>query len=126
MMSSVGLPVLIEIKLGGCNYSLRSGVPYAISKAALTQMTLNLSVEWASDNIRVNCVSPYYITTRRTAPVLDDPVRLQRVVDRSPMQRPGMPEEVSAVVAFLCMNASSYVTGQVIAVDGGFLRNGFF
>ncbi len=75
---------------GGCNVSLKSGVPYAMSKAALTQMTYNLAVEWAQDGIRVNCVSPYYIHTRRTSPVLSDPVQFQAVVDRTPMHRPGI------------------------------------
>jgi Tropinone reductase 1 len=112
--------------IGGCGVSLKSGVLYAASKAAVTQMSYNLAVEWAADDIRVNVVSPYYIHTRRTKSVLDDPAQFAAVVDRTPMKRPGTVEEVSAVVAFLCMDASSYVTGQVIAVDGGFLRNGFF
>ncbi len=106
--------------------SLKSGVLYAASKAAVTQMSYNLAVEWAPDGIRVNVVAPYYIETRRTKPLLDDPSKFQSCIDRTPMHRTGTTQEVSDVVAFLCMEASSYVTGQVIAVDGGFLRNGFF
>ena len=97
-----------------------------MTKAAMTQMSYNLSVEWAADNIRVNVVSPWYIETPLTAPVLSDPTTKQAVLDRTPMKRTGLTEEVSGVVAFLCMDASSYVSGQVIATDGAFLRNGFF
>jgi len=104
---------------------VRSGAPYGMSKAALHQMTRNLAVEWAEDGVRVNCVAPWYIRTRRTSVKLSDPDYLDEVLQRTPMGRVGEPEEVASVVAFLCMPASSYVTGECIAVDGGFLRYGF-
>ena len=104
---------------------VRSGAPYGMSKAALHQMTRNLAVEWAEDGVRVNCVAPWYIRTRRTLVKLSDPDYLDEVLQRTPMGRVGEPEEVASVVAFLCMPASSYVTGECIAVDGGFLRYGF-
>ena len=104
---------------------VRSGAPYGMSKAALHQMTRNLAVEWAEDGVRVNCVAPWYIRTRRTSVKLADPDYLDEVLQRTPMGRVGEPEEVASVVAFLCMPASSYVTGECIAVDGGFLRYGF-
>ena len=104
---------------------VRSGAPYGMSKAALHQMTRNLAVEWAEDGVRVNCVAPWYIRTRRTSVKLSDPAYLDEVLQRTPMGRVGEPEEVASVVAFLCMPASSYVTGECIAVDGGFLRYGF-
>ena len=104
---------------------VRSGAPYGMSKAALHQMTRNLAVEWAEDGVRVNCVAPWYIRTRRTSPKLADADYLDEVLLRTPMGRVGEPEEVASVVAFLCMPASSYVTGECIAVDGGFLRYGF-
>ena len=104
---------------------VRSGAPYGMAKAALQQMTRNLAVEWAEDGIRVNAVAPWYIRTRRTSGKLSDPDYLDDVLLRTPMGRIGEPEEVAAAVAFLCLPASSYVTGEVIAVDGGFLRYGF-
>ena len=104
---------------------VRSGAPYGMSKAALHQMTRNLAVEWAEDGVRVNCVAPWYIRTRRTSVKLSEPDYLDEVLQRTPMGRVGEPEEVASVVAFLCMPASSYVTGECIAVDGGFLRYGF-
>ena len=104
---------------------VRSGAPYGMSKAALHQMTRNLAVEWAEDGVRVNSVAPWYIRTRRTSGKLADPDYLDEVLLRTPMGRIGEPEEVAAAVAFLCLPASSYITGECIAVDGGFLRYGF-
>jgi len=104
---------------------VRSGAPYGMSKAAMHQMSRNLAVEWAEDGVRVNCVAPWYIRTRRTSDKLADPDYLDEVLLRTPLGRIGEPEEVAAAVAFLCLPASSYVTGECIAVDGGFLRYGF-
>lgn len=105
--------------------SVRSGAPYGMTKAALQQLTRNLAVEWAEDGVRVNAVAPWYIRTRRTSGKLADADYYEEVIARTPMRRIGEPEEVAAAVAFLCLPASSYVTGECIAVDGGFLRYGF-
>jgi len=104
---------------------VRSGAVYGMTKAAMHQMTRNLAVEWAEDGIRVNAVAPWYIRTRRTSGLLSEPDYYDQVLDRTPMRRIGEPEEVAAAVGFLCLPASSYVTGECIAVDGGFLRYGF-
>jgi Tropinone reductase 1 len=105
--------------------SVRTGTPYAMAKAALIQMTKTLAVEWAADGIRVNAVAPWYIATPLVQKLLADPAYLERILARTPMRRVGTASEVAAAVAFLCLPAASYITGQCLAVDGGFLANGF-
>ncbi len=104
---------------------VRSGAPYGMTKAASIQLTRNLAAEWASAGIRVNAVAPWYIWTPLAKPVLDVEAYRESVLERTPLGRIGQPEEVAAAVAFLCMPAASYITGQCIAVDGGFTIYGF-
>lgn len=104
---------------------VRTGTPYGMSKAAMVQLTRNLAVEWASDGIRVNVVSPWYIRTPLAIPLLEKKNYLKEILERTPLKRIGEPEEVAGLVAFLCMPQAAYITGQSIAVDGGFTINGF-
>lgn len=102
-----------------------TGLPYAMSKAAMIQMTRTLAAEWGSDQIRVNAIAPWYIRTPLAGAVLGNPDYLASVIARTPMGRIGDPEEAAGAVAFLCMGASSYITGVCLPVDGGFLSSGF-
>jgi Tropinone reductase 1 len=105
--------------------SMQSGVVYAMTKAAMNMLTKYLACEWAKDGIRVNAVAPWYINTPLAKQVLADPAYAKAVIDATPAGRVGEPEEVGAVSAFLCSRAASYVTGQVLAIDGGFSVNGW-
>ncbi|PRY15669.1 Tropinone reductase 1 [Pontibacter ummariensis] len=104
---------------------VRTGSIYGMTKAALTQLTRNLAAEWAQDGIRVNAVAPWYISTPLAQTVLQSQEFYDNVVSRTPMRQVGKPEDVAGAVAFLCMPAAAYVTGQTLAVDGGFTINGF-
>ncbi|XP_066338811.1 tropinone reductase homolog At1g07440-like [Miscanthus floridulus] len=92
---------------------------YSMTKGAMNQLTRSLATEWASDSIRVNCVAPGGIRTDISSDKTIDPELVKKEMARLPMGRIGEPEEVASMVAFLCMPAASYMTGQVICIDGG-------
>ena len=94
---------------------------YSAAKAALLALTRNLAVHWAGRGIRVNAVAPGLIDTPMTAPMRSMPELLEAEIGKGVLGRMGTPEEVAAAVLFLSSEASSFTTGSVLAVDGGYL-----
>ncbi len=95
--------------------------PYAASKGAIRQLTKAWAVEWAKYNIRVNAIGPGYIRTEMTEGLYNDPERFGRVMNRVAIKRWGTPEDIAGAAVFLASPASSYITGQILYVDGGYL-----
>lgn len=124
LLKASGAAAVVNVLSVAAFRGLGTGAPYAMTKAALVQLTRYLAVEWAVDGIRVNAVAPWYIRTPLVKSVLEDEQRLQAIIARTPQGRIGEPEEVAAAIAFLCLPASSYITGECLAVDGGFLAKG--
>ncbi|MTV11801.1 MULTISPECIES: SDR family oxidoreductase [Bradyrhizobium] len=94
---------------------------YCASKGGVVMLTKALALAWAEQGIRVNAVAPGYIETTINAAGRTDRAHYQRIADRTAFKRWGQPEDIAGAVAFLCMPASQYATGTVVAVDGGFL-----
>ncbi|MGC9522116.1 MAG: SDR family NAD(P)-dependent oxidoreductase [Anaerolineae bacterium] len=93
---------------------------YNASKAAVIHLTKSLAAEWAPYNIRVNAIAPGYMNTAMARPFFDDPAYGGVWIDAIPMKRPGEPEELGPVAVFLASEASSYMTGETVVVDGGY------
>lgn len=103
-----------------------TGIAYGLSKAALHGLTRGLACEWASRGVRVNAVTPWMtMTPLLQQAVQENPSQLDKVQEWTPMKRLAEPMEVAAAVLFLCLPASSYITGQILGVDGGLTAQGF-
>jgi 2-deoxy-D-gluconate 3-dehydrogenase len=101
---------------GGLNISA-----YAVAKHGLAGLTKSLAASWASRGINVNCIAPGYFETDMARPLKDNPVRGPEILARIPAGRWGQPDELAGIVVFLASDASNYMHGSVVAVDGGWL-----
>ena len=97
---------------------------YSASKAAVASLTKSLAVEWAQRGVNVNAIAPGVFRTSLNQHLLDETERGRELLLRTPMGRFGNVEEVAGAAVFLASDASSFVTGEIIAVDGGFLASG--
>jgi NAD(P)-dependent dehydrogenase (short-subunit alcohol dehydrogenase family) len=124
---------MIELKQGGVminigsisgliinNISPRHNVPYCVTKAAVLHLTRGMAANWASYGIRANAIAPGYVLTEQTNWMESQPEVGRRLLDNTPMKRFGEVEELKGTVVYLASEASSFINGQVIIVDGGF------
>jgi NAD(P)-dependent dehydrogenase (short-subunit alcohol dehydrogenase family) len=97
---------------------------YAASKAAVASLTKSLAVEWAARGVCVNAIAPGVFRTALNQKLLDETPRGQEFLARTPMKRFGRVEELAGAAVFLASDAASFITGEVLVVDGGFLASG--
>lgn len=96
------------------------GVAYGSSKAGIAQLTRAMAEAWSKDGINANAIGPGFFPTELTGPVFADPERAERNAQQTCIGRNGALEDINGPLLFLCSDASAYVTGQVLMVDGGF------
>lgn len=116
---------IINISSVGGSVALRTGVVYAMTKSALIQMTKNLAMELGPENIHVNGIGPWYFPTSLTEKLLEDEQYVKEILERTPLKRLGKLEELAGTAVFLASEASNYITGQTLMVDGGMTIYGF-
>jgi len=104
--------------------SLSEVAAYAASKSGVVSLTRSLAVEWSKKGITVNAIAPGVVRTTLNADLLDNTPRGQELLMRTPMGRFGRTEELVGAAVYLCSDAASFVTGQTLVVDGGFLASG--
>jgi NAD(P)-dependent dehydrogenase (short-subunit alcohol dehydrogenase family) len=109
---------IVTISSGTSTIGESTRVAYGVSKAALNQLTRHLAVRYGREGIRANAIAPGFILTATAAAQVPEEVQ-KRLAEANPTRRLGTPADIARVVAFLCSDASDYINGQVLHVDGG-------
>ncbi|MDT7953049.1 MAG: glucose 1-dehydrogenase [Acetobacteraceae bacterium] len=112
---------VINISSVAGHVGLRRSVPYCATKGGLELMTKALALDWASKRVRVNCIAPGYFETDLTAGMIANEALSSRLLGQTPMGRFGRDPDLVGAAVFLASDASAYITGQSLAVDGGYL-----
>jgi NAD(P)-dependent dehydrogenase (short-subunit alcohol dehydrogenase family) len=112
-----GLVVSLSSTHGTVGYGGTSS--YGVAKAGISHMTRILAIEWAPHNIRVNAIAPGTTLTESRRPMLQDPARQARMLERIPLRRFGNAEEMAGAIRYLASPLASYITGQILLLDGG-------
>ena len=119
-----GAGAIINIASLSTFVALNEVAAYSASKAAVGSLTKSLAIEWSSRGVRVNAIAPGVFRTALNQKLLDETERGREFLVRTPMKRFGNVEELAGAAIFLASDAASFVTGEIIAVDGGFLASG--
>lgn len=93
--------------------------PYCASRGGIKQLTMSLADDWGRHGVTVNCLAPGWFKTKQNEVLYEDPEWVEYLVDRIPLKRPGEPHDLDGALLFLASDASQYVTGQTLLVDGG-------
>jgi NAD(P)-dependent dehydrogenase (short-subunit alcohol dehydrogenase family) len=104
--------------------ALKEVAAYAASKAGVVSLTRSLAVEWSKHGVTVNAIAPGVFRTELNAQLLDSTPRGQELLMRTPMGRFGKTEELTGAAVYLASDAASFITGQTLVIDGGFLASG--
>jgi len=124
IMRSQGGGKIVHIGSINIFYGLDTVSVYGLTKGGVGQLTKVMAIEWADDNIQVNSITPGFIITPLTKPLLSDEKKYQWLKNRIPLRRLGNPDELVGMAILLSSDASSYITGQNFTIDGGFLAGG--
>jgi NAD(P)-dependent dehydrogenase (short-subunit alcohol dehydrogenase family) len=110
------------INIGSCTcvFGMEGIGPYCASRAGILGLTRSLAAEWGRHGITVNVLAPGWFKTAQNKVLYDNKPWVEYITDRIPLGRPGQPSDLDGTVIFLASDASAYVTGQIVLVDGGF------
>jgi NAD(P)-dependent dehydrogenase (short-subunit alcohol dehydrogenase family) len=110
---------IINIGSVTCVFGYAGLTPYCASRGGVKQMTMSLADDWGKYGITVNCLAPGWFKTEQTRVLYENTEWVDYIIDRIPLKRPGQPHDLNGAIVFLASDASEYITGQTLLVDGG-------
>jgi gluconate 5-dehydrogenase len=110
---------IINIGSVTCVFGYAGLAPYGASRGGVKQLTMSLADDWGPFGITVNCLAPGWFKTAQNAVMFEDREWVEYLCDRIPLKRPGQPTDLDGAIVFLASDASAYITGQTLLVDGG-------